>query len=160
MVEVCQSPSQSATRPSAILTGTRCAIFAGAYRMRSLSRIPQAAPHDRAIDTGHAVRAGAPGELRSLLRNIRGYKEGSCFGLTFGAVAGTTGPRLSTSLHTRRYRPRPVRTVLASPAFLAAALTAIAERSPKAQKNTTRRPVAAADFAQHAAGLRLSAMPG
>ena len=33
--------------------------------------------------------------------------------------------------------------VLASPALLAAA-TAIAERSPKAQKNTTRRPVAAA----------------
>jgi hypothetical protein len=48
---------------------------------------------------------------------------------------------------------------LASPALFAAA-TAIAERSPNAQKNTTRRPVAAATSRSMPPGFRLSAMPG
>ncbi len=49
--------------------------------------------------------------------------------------------------------------VLARPASLAAA-TAIAERSPKAQKNTMRRPVAAATSRSMPPGFSASPIPG
>src|SRR4249920_1736614 len=51
--------------------------------------------------------------------------------------------------------PPSIWAVLARPASLAA-FTAIAERSPKAQKNTTRRPVAAATSRSMPPGCRFS----
>ena len=55
--------------------------------------------------------------------------------------------------------PPAICAVLASPASLAAA-TAMAERSPKAQKNTMRRPVAAATSRSMPPGCRLSPIAG
>src|SRR5882757_9633171 len=55
--------------------------------------------------------------------------------------------------------PPAICAVWARPASLAAA-TAMAERSPKAQKNTMRRPLAAATSRNMPPGRRLSSMVG
>src|SRR5690242_8327285 len=134
IVGVCQSTSQSA----------RYALAALNERVRHFCRMGTSP-------------ADAPDVATAELKRARGYRRPAARSdiRDLQRHPITTGP--PTFFHASI--PPSICAVLASPAFLAAA-TAIAERSPKAQKNTTRRPVAAATSRSMPPGLRLSSTEG